>query len=70
MKPSSGLRFAHARLVCQDALAKGKNIPALCEVIRVTENIVWYSVLGGDGSPVSREWCEEAVFPEICANAA
>ncbi|OAN52185.1 hypothetical protein A6A04_00315 [Paramagnetospirillum marisnigri] len=70
MKPSSGLRFAHARLVCQDALSKGHHSPAICEVIRVAENIVWYSVLGGDGMPVSREWCEEARFPEICANAA
>ena len=70
MKPSSGLRFVHTRLLCQDALATGQNKPALCEIIRVAEDIVWYSVLGLNGAPVSREWVEAARFPDICAQAA
>lgn len=70
MKPSSGLRFVHARLLCQDALAIGETKPAVCEIIRVAEDIVWYSVLGLNGAPVSREWCEAARFPEIYAEAA
>jgi hypothetical protein len=70
MKPSSGLRFIHARLLCQDALESGENKPAVCEIIRVAEDIVWYSVLGLNGAPVSREWVEAARFPEICAQAA
>ncbi len=70
MKPSSGLRFVHAQLLCQDALATGESKPAVCEIIRVAEDIVWYSVLGRNGAPVSREWCETARFPEICAQAA
>ncbi len=70
MKPSSGLRFVHTRLLCQDALATGESKPAVCEIIRVAENIVWYSVLGRNGAPVSREWCETSRFPEICAEAA
>ena len=70
MKPSSGLRFVHARLLCQDALAHGDTKPAVCEIIRVAEDIVWYSVLGSNGTPVSREWCEASRFPEIYAEAA
>ncbi|MDO8607664.1 MAG: hypothetical protein Q7R40_14090 [Phaeospirillum sp.] len=70
MKPSSGLRFVHSKLLCQDALATGENKPAVCEIIRVAEDIVWYSVLGLNGTPVSREWCETARFPDICTKAA
>ncbi|MBI3447010.1 MAG: hypothetical protein HY055_17000 [Magnetospirillum sp.] len=70
MKPSFGLRFVHANLVCEDARAVGENKQALCEIIRVADDIVWYAVLGRNGSPVSREWCEAARFPEIFSEAA
>ena len=70
MKPSFGLRFVHAHKVCEDALAAGENQQALCEIIRVADDIVWYAVLGRNGSPVSREWCEAARFQEIFAEAA
>jgi hypothetical protein len=69
MKPSSGLRFVHARLQCQDALASGENRGALCQITRVVENIVWYEVLGPDGATISREWCDTLRFPDICAQA-
>ncbi len=70
MKPSSGLRFVHARLICQDALAAGQSKPALCQIVRVIDNIVWYEVLGANGTMVSREWCDTAGFPDICREAA
>lgn len=70
MKPSSGLRFVHSSLMCEDALAVGENKKALCEIIRVVDDIVWYAVLGRNGGTVSREWVETARFPEICAQAA
>ncbi|CAA7627596.1 hypothetical protein [Magnetospirillum sp. SS-4] len=70
MKPSSGLRFEHARLMCRDALAAGQSKPALCQIARVVDNIVWYEVLGADGAIVSREWCDAARFPDIFAKAA
>jgi len=70
MKPLIGLRFVHARMVCEDVLATGGSKPAICEVIRIDQDVVWYSVLGGNGASVSREWCEISRFPEICAAAA
>jgi hypothetical protein len=70
MKPSFGLRFVHAHMVCEDALAAGETKRALCEIIRVADDIVWYAVLGRDGGTVSREWVEAARFPEICGQAA
>ena len=70
MTPSFGLRFIHANLKCEDALAVGENKQALCEIIRVVDNIVWYAVLGRNGGTVSREWVELARFPEIFVQAA
>ncbi|CAA7626724.1 conserved hypothetical protein [Candidatus Terasakiella magnetica] len=70
MKPSFGLRFAHAHLLCEASQAEGSRKQAICEVLRVADDIVWYAVLGENGIQVSREWCEIARFPDICANAA
>jgi hypothetical protein len=70
MKPSSGLRFVHSRLMCQDALAAGQSKLALCQIARVIDNIVWYEVLGANGTIVSREWCNTDRFPDICGEAA
>ena len=70
MKPSFGLRFVHASLICEDALAVGDKKQALCEIIRVADDIVWYAVLGRNGGTVSREWIESARFPDIFAQAA
>ncbi len=70
MKPSFGLRFVHSSLVCEDALAVGDKKQALCEIIRVADDIVWYAVLGRNGGTVSREWIEAARFSDICAQAA
>jgi len=70
MKPSFGLRFVHAHLQCEESLANGLDKKAVCEITRVAEDIVWYSVLGRNGAHVSREWCEAARFPEIAAEAA
>lgn len=70
MQPSFGLRFVHTNLKCEEAFAAGETKPALCEVTRVADDIVWYAVLGRDGSHVSREWCEIARFPDIYADAA
>ncbi|WP_235062852.1 hypothetical protein [Paramagnetospirillum caucaseum] len=70
MKPSFGLRFVHASLICEDALAVGENKQALCEITRVADDIVWYAVLGRNGGTVSREWIEAARFPDIFVQAA
>ncbi|WP_009868611.1 hypothetical protein [Paramagnetospirillum magnetotacticum] len=70
MKPSFGLRFVHASLVCEDALAQGEKKQALCEILRVADDIVWYAVLGRNGGTVSREWIEAERFSDICAQAA
>ncbi len=70
MKPSFGLRFVHASRYCEDSRAAGEEKRAICEIIRVADDIVWYSVLGATGAPVSREWCEASRFSDICAEAA
>jgi hypothetical protein len=70
MKPSFGLRFIHANLMCEDARSVGENKQALCEIIRVVDDIVWYAVLGRNGGTVSREWVQLDRFEEIFAQAA